>query len=185
VSGAGRGIGRPIALRLAELGADVRVNYWHREDGAKEVVAEVERRGRRGILLPGDVAEERVVEETVAKMTSTFGRIDFLVNNTGGSGGAKTDNPIDEAVVGDWNRVLSVNLTAEFLAPRAVAPVMLRQRSGRVRSTPGVVFPTQNIPGGGFYARARLIEWIRAERAVWTTARFHLRGNGRGPSLAR
>lgn len=166
MSGAGRGIGRAIALRLADLGADVGVNYWHSEDGAKEVVAEVERRGCRGILLPGDVAEKRVVDEVVAKMTSTFGRIDFLVNNAGGSSGSKTDNPIDEAVVADWNRVLAVNLTAAFLATRAVAPVMLRQRSGRIVNISSICAVTGDCGPAYSAAKAGLLGLTR-HSAVW------------------
>jgi 3-oxoacyl-[acyl-carrier protein] reductase len=166
VTGAGRGIGRAIAVHLADLGADVGINYWHSEDGAKEVVAEIERRGRRGVLLPGDVAEEPVVEGIVSKLMASFGRIDFLVNNAGGSGGAQSDNPIDSAVLGDWNRILSSNLTAAFLCTRYVAPVMLRQRSGRIVNISSVCAVTGDCGPAYTAAKAGMLGLTR-HSAVW------------------
>jgi 3-oxoacyl-[acyl-carrier protein] reductase len=166
VTGGGRGIGRAIALRLADLGADVGVNYWHSEDGAKKVVDEIQRRGRRAVLLPGDVADELAVQEIVGKVTSAFGRIDFLVNNAGGYGGASTDNPIDDAIVGDWNRVIAVNLTAAFLTTRAVAPVMLRQRSGRVVNISSICAMTGDCGPAYCAAKAGMLGLTR-HSAVW------------------
>jgi 3-oxoacyl-[acyl-carrier protein] reductase len=166
VTGAGRGIGRAIALALADLGADVGINYWHSEDGAKEVLAEIERRGRRGVLLPGDVAKEPVVEGIVSKLMATWGRIDFLVNNAGGAGGAKSDHPIDAAILADWNRVLSSNLTAAFLCTRHVAPPMLKQKSGRIVNISSICAVTGDCGPAYTAAKAGLLGLTR-HSAVW------------------
>jgi 3-oxoacyl-[acyl-carrier protein] reductase len=166
VTGAGGGIGRAIAIHLADLGADVGVNYWHQETGATEVVAEIGRRGRNAILLPGDVGDEHVVEESVQKMTGKFGRIDFLVNNAGGAGGAATDNPVDSAKLDDWNRLLTSNLTSAFLCTRHVAPHMLRQRSGRIVNISSICGITGDCGPAYCAAKAGLLGLTR-HSAVW------------------
>jgi 3-oxoacyl-[acyl-carrier protein] reductase len=166
VTGAGGGIGRAIAVHLAELGADVGVNYWHNEAGAAEVAKEVERRGGRCVLLPGDIANETVVVGAVGKMMSAFGRIDFLVNNAGGSGGAATDNPIDAANLGDWNRLLASNLTSAFLCTRHVAPPMLARRAGRIVNISSICAVTGDCGPAYCAAKAGLLGLTR-HSAVW------------------
>jgi 3-oxoacyl-[acyl-carrier protein] reductase len=163
VTGAGRGIGRAIALHLADLGADVGVNFWHSMDGANEVVQEIAKRGQRAILLPGDVAERKVVEGIVRTMESTFGRIDFLVNN---AGGGRSDKPIDEAFLADWDRVLGSNLTAAFLCTRYAAPVMLRQRCGRIVNISSICALTGDCGPAYTSAKAGLLGLTRSS-AVW------------------
>jgi 3-oxoacyl-[acyl-carrier protein] reductase len=166
VTGASRGIGRAIVLRLAELGANLGVNYWHRESDAKRVLEEIERRGGRGLLLPGDVADETVVKEIVTRTTDTFGRVDFVVNNAGGGGGAETDNPIDTALLGDWNRVLASNLTSAFLSTRHVAPQMLRQRSGRIVNISSICAETGDCGPAYCAAKSGMLGLTR-HSAVW------------------
>jgi len=163
VTGAGRGIGRAIALHLADLGANVGVNYWHSEAGAKEVVEQIERRGLQGLLLPGDVASEAAVEGMAKKMVDTFGRIDFLVNN---AGGGETDNPVDIAALADWDRVLASNLTAAFLCTRHVAPHMLRQRRGRIVNISSICALTGDCGPAYTSAKAGLLGLTR-HSAVW------------------
>ncbi|MGA8543470.1 MAG: SDR family NAD(P)-dependent oxidoreductase [Thermoplasmata archaeon] len=166
VTGAGRGIGRAIALHLADLGADVGVNYWHSEEGAKEVVAEIEGRGHRALLLPGDVASESVVKGIVQKVTNELGRVDFLVNNAGGAGGADRDDPIDVENLSDWDRVIASNLTAAFLCTRNVAPQMLRQRSGRIVNISSICALTGDCGPAYSAAKAGLLGLTR-HSAVW------------------
>lgn len=132
VTGAGGGIGRATAIRLAALGANVGVNYWHNEKGAKETVGEVERLGRRAVLLPGDAGAESDVRRIARFALESLGPIDFLVNNAGGGEGAKGDDPIDIADFGDWNRILASNLGSTFLCTRHFAPGMVERRSGRI-----------------------------------------------------
>ncbi len=132
VTGGTSGIGQAIALRLATLGANVAINYWHHRDGAEAVAQQIKALGRQAPLLPGDFGDEATVRDSVALARSTLGSIDFLVNNAGGAGGAESDEPIDVANFLDWNRLLLSNLGTAFLCTRYVAPVMQAHRSGRI-----------------------------------------------------
>ncbi|MGA8511507.1 MAG: SDR family NAD(P)-dependent oxidoreductase [Thermoplasmata archaeon] len=132
VTGGATGIGRAIVLRLAALGANVGINYWHHREEAESVVRMIEAQGRKAMLLPGDMGEEASVRESVALAKSSLGTIDFLVNNAGGSGGASSDEPIDVANYDDWGRLLRSNLGSAFLCTRYVAPIMQGQKSGRI-----------------------------------------------------
>jgi len=132
VTGGGHGIGRAIALRLAQLGADVGINYWKGSDDANATAEFVRQAGRTGLLLPGDVGSEEDVERMVETAAQKFGKLDFLVNNAGGMGGADTDSTIDTASFKDWNRLLASNLNSTFLCTRYVSPLMLRAKSGRI-----------------------------------------------------
>jgi 3-oxoacyl-[acyl-carrier protein] reductase len=166
ITGAGGGIGRAIAIHLAELGADIGVNYWHQESGAKSVVAEIERLGRRGLLFPGDVSREEVVTHITDRMTAELGRLDFLINNAGGAGGAETDNPIDASNLPDWNRLIASNLTSAFLCIRQAAPIMLAQRGGRIVNISSICALTGDCGPAYCAAKAGLLGLTR-HAAVW------------------
>ena len=132
VTGAGTGIGAAIATRLAQLGADVGICYWRSDEGARGVAEEIAGLGRKGVLLRADLGSEEEVRSTVVEAERELGGIDFLVNNAGGAGGSHTDAPIDQADFGDFNRLVASNLGSTFLCSRYVAPIMLRQRAGRI-----------------------------------------------------
>jgi len=132
VTGAAHGIGRGIAVRLAQLGANVGINYWKSEKDAGITAGLVHRAGGTEILLPGDVGSEDDVRRIVEAALEKFGRLDFLVNNAGGAGGADTDSPIDQANYKDWARLLASNLTSAFLCTRYVSPGMLKAKAGRI-----------------------------------------------------
>lgn len=132
VTGAAHGIGRSIALRLAQLGANVGLNYWSSEDVAKATAQEIEATGQQALLLHGNVGSEDDVRRIVSTAHQKFGSLDFLVNNAGGAGGAKTDSPIDVAVFEDWTRLLASNLNSTFLCTRYVSPFMLEAKSGKI-----------------------------------------------------
>jgi 3-oxoacyl-[acyl-carrier protein] reductase len=166
VTGAGGGIGRAIAIRLAELGADLGVNYWHQESGARAVVREIERRGRRGVLLPGDMADDDTASKLTRRMVEEFGRLDFLVNNAGGAGGAETDDPIDASNLPDWNRLIASNLTSAFLCIRHAAPIMLAQRGGRIVNISSICALTGDCGPAYCSAKAGLLGLTR-HSAVW------------------
>jgi 3-oxoacyl-[acyl-carrier protein] reductase len=163
VTGAGHGIGRAIAVHLADLGADVGINYRRSESAAKDVVEEVKQRGRRALLLPGDVGVEASVKEIVKTATAEFGRIDFVVNN---AGGGDRDDPIDVARFEDWNQVISQNLTSSFLCTRHVAPQMLRQRCGRIVNISSICALTGDCGPAYCAAKAGLMGLTR-HSAVW------------------
>ena len=132
VTGAAHGIGRAIALRLAQLGANVAVNYWTSEEDAKATAAEISGTGRKCLLAQGDVGAEEDVRRIVSAVHEEFGTLDFLVNNAGGEGGARTDSSIDTANYADWLRLVASNLSSTFLCTRYAAPIMLRQRAGKI-----------------------------------------------------
>jgi glucose 1-dehydrogenase len=115
VTGASSGIGRAIAIALGEAGADVAINYVAGEEKAQEACAEIRRRGARAMALKADVSDETQVEAMFARMIEEFGTIDVLVNNAG----LQQDAPFEELTLAQWNKVLGVNLTGQFLCARA------------------------------------------------------------------
>jgi glucose 1-dehydrogenase len=114
VTGASSGIGRAVALALGEAGADVVVNYASGADKAMALVAEIEAKGSRAIAVRGDVSDEPQVLAMFAQMKREFGTIDILVNNAG----LQQDAPFHELTLAQWNRVIGVNLTGQFLCSR-------------------------------------------------------------------
>jgi glucose 1-dehydrogenase len=114
VTGASSGIGRAIALSLAEAGADVALNYVTDEDKAQSLAEDIRARGVRALALRADVAEEAQVQAMFRTMLGELGTIDILVNNAG----LQQDAPFDEMTLAQWNRVLGVNLTGQFLCAR-------------------------------------------------------------------
>ena len=115
VTGASSGIGRAIALALAEAGADVLINYASGADAAREAVNLIAQQGGRAEVFGADVANETEVEAMFAYATATFGTVDILVNNAG----LQQDAPIDQLTLAQWNKVIGVNLTGQFLCSRA------------------------------------------------------------------
>lgn len=115
VTGGSSGIGRACAIALAEAGADVAVNYAGNKTKADEVVSIIEAAGRRGTAVQADVSQEAEVEAMFSGIIESFGTVDILVNNAG----IQLDAPIDEMTLDQWQRVLGVNLTGQFLCSRA------------------------------------------------------------------
>lgn len=150
VTGASRGIGRAIALALAQSGADVAVNYSGNEAKALEVVAEAERLGRKAVAIRANVADVEEVEQMVAHVLDTFGKLDILVNNAG----ITRDNLIMRLKEDDWKQVIDTNLSGVFYCTKAVTRSMMKQRSGRIINISSVVGVTGNA-GQANYAAAK------------------------------
>jgi len=115
VTGAGAGIGREIALSLAQFGADVLVNYASSTSGAEATVREIRSAGGQAFAFKADVSDEAAVEAMFARMFEEYGTIDILVNNAG----LQQDAPFDQMSLAQWNQVIGVNLTGQFLCARA------------------------------------------------------------------
>ncbi|MBI4302790.1 MAG: 3-oxoacyl-[acyl-carrier-protein] reductase [Chloroflexi bacterium] len=150
VTGSGRGIGRVIALRLAEAGADVVVNDVGDASGANSVVAEIKAMNRKGLAILADVSSSVEVGKMVDEAIAAFGKIDILVNNAG----ITRDQLIMRMTDEDWEKVLNVNLKSVFFCSRAVVRHMMKQRWGRIVSIASIVGIVGN-PGQANYASAK------------------------------
>ena len=128
VTGASRGIGRAIALRLAAAGADVAVNYVRNETAANEVVAEIEGLGRRALPCRADVRELEAVAEMVSCTAENLGGLDILVNNAGVVRDQYLAFMKDEA----WDEVMDVSLKGAYRLSKLAVKLMLKGRWGRI-----------------------------------------------------
>ena len=140
VTGASRGIGRAVALKLASEGAKVAINYAGSQGKAEEVKAEIEKLGGEAILVQANVADSAAVEEMVAKVVEAFGTIDILVNNAGITRDGLLARMKDE----DFEAVVDTNLKGVFYCTKAVAKLMMKKRSGRIVNMASVVGLTGN-----------------------------------------
>ena len=114
VTGANSGIGKGIAIALAHAGADVVVNFVSNEEVAQQVVEEASRGGSRVNALKADISDEAQVQAMFKRMIEDFGTIDILVNNAG----LQQDAPFEDMTLEQWNKVIGVNLTGQFLCSR-------------------------------------------------------------------
>ena len=114
VTGGSSGIGKAVAIELGKAGADVVVNYLRGEEKAQEVVAEIEKSGSRAFAYQADMSQEDQVAAMFEKMIAEMGTIDILINNAG----LQQDAPFDAMTLDQWNRVINVNLTGQFLCAR-------------------------------------------------------------------
>ncbi|HUO35823.1 MAG TPA: SDR family NAD(P)-dependent oxidoreductase [Candidatus Acidoferrum sp.] len=128
VTGAGKRMGRAIALRLALEGADVVVNYAQSKDGAEETAKEIQALGRRALVAQADVSRKADVERLFAATDSAFGRLDILVNNAGMFFAADFMELTEE----QWDLILNTNLKSQFLCAQAAARLMKRAGRGRI-----------------------------------------------------
>lgn len=150
VTGASRGIGRAIALTLAEAGADVVVNYAGSEAAAEEVVREIEAMGRKSFKLRANVGSADEAEEMVKQTIEAYGRLDILVNNAG----ITRDNLIMRMKEEEFDQVINTNLKGVFNCIKAVTRPMMKQRSGRIINISSVVGVLGN-PGQANYVAAK------------------------------
>lgn len=165
VTGAGQGLGKEMALALAEAGADVAVVDL-RLDTAEATAAEVHALGRRALALPADVSRQDQVRGLARRILDEWGRVDILVNNAGIS----RHTPSHTMALPDWQAVLDVNVTGVFLCCQAFAPGMMARRWGRivnVASMSGLIV-NRDVPQAPYYAsKAGVIMLTKALAAEW------------------
>jgi 3-oxoacyl-[acyl-carrier protein] reductase len=128
ITGGSRGVGRATALRLAEAGANVVVNYLKNEEKANEVIEICERKGAKAIAVQGDVSKWGDASNIAKTALDTFGRIDLLVLNAGIWAGA----PIEEMSEELWNKVINTNLKSAWAMSKVCVPAMKRQESASI-----------------------------------------------------
>ncbi|MGM7689087.1 3-oxoacyl-[acyl-carrier-protein] reductase [Staphylococcus felis] len=142
VTGASRGIGRSIALQLADEGYTVAVNYAGSKDKAEAVVNEIKEKGVDAVAIQANVANGDEVKAMVKDVVKTFGSLDVLVNNAG----ITRDNLLMRMKEQEWDDVIDTNLKGVFNCIQKVTPQMLKQRSGRIINLSSVVGAVGN-PG--------------------------------------
>jgi 3-oxoacyl-[acyl-carrier protein] reductase len=135
VTGGSRGIGRAIALRLAEMGAKVAINYVSNPDAAQEVVEAIAALGGEAKHYKFDVADTKSVNDSIANIIEDFGRLDILVNNAG----ITRDGLLMKMKEESWDQVLDTNLKGAFNCTKAVTRPMMKQRWGRIINISSVI----------------------------------------------
>ncbi|WP_265765468.1 3-oxoacyl-[acyl-carrier-protein] reductase [Fodinibius salsisoli] len=150
VTGGSRGIGRAIALTLAELGADVAITFASSEEAANEVKNEMTSKGVRAKALQADAVDLEKAEEVIAELTEDWEKIDILVNNAG----ITRDNLILRMKEEQWDQVINTNLKSIFNYSKAVAKPMMRNRGGSIINISSVVGLSGNA-GQSNYAASK------------------------------
>jgi 3-oxoacyl-[acyl-carrier protein] reductase len=148
VTGASRGIGRAIAIALAEAGADVVVNYRTRKAAAKETCTAVHQAGSRALAVKANVGRAAAVARMVATIDLELGPVDILVNNAG----IVSAKPLAEISERDWQEMIAVNLTSAFLVTQQVLPGMRARGWGRIIMISSVAAQTGGITGPHYAA---------------------------------
>jgi 3-oxoacyl-[acyl-carrier protein] reductase len=159
VTGASRGIGRAVALRLAREGVAVAINYVSNEGAAREAVSLVEASGGRAAALRADVSVVSEAEGLVDGVLSHFGRLDILVNNAG----ITRDTLLLRMGEQEWDAVLTTNLKSAYACTRAALRSMLRRRHGRIINISSVAGLMGNAGQANYSAsKAGLLGFTRA-----------------------
>ncbi|HHM3332863.1 TPA: 3-oxoacyl-[acyl-carrier-protein] reductase [Staphylococcus aureus] len=150
VTGASRGIGRSIALQLAEEGYNVAVNYAGSKEKAEAVVEEIKAKGVDSFAIQANVADADEVKAMIKEVVSQFGSLDVLVNNAG----ITRDNLLMRMKEQEWDDVIDTNLKGVFNCIQKATPQMLRQRSGAIINLTSVVGAVGN-PGQANYVATK------------------------------
>ncbi|MFJ5791362.1 3-oxoacyl-[acyl-carrier-protein] reductase [Lysinibacillus sp. NPDC097162] len=148
VTGASRGIGRAIALKLADEGAKVIVNYSGSQAKAEEVVAAIQANGGEALAVQASVSKTEEVTALMDAAVKTFGSLDILVNNAG----ITRDNLLMRMKEDEWDDVLNTNLKGVFLCTKAVTRQMMKQRAGRIINISSIVGVAGNAGQANYVA---------------------------------
>jgi len=181
VTGGSRGIGRAIALALAEEGADVAVNYVSSETPAKQVVEQIHKIGRKAILAKADVADFPDTFRMAQDVLKEFGHLDILINNAGISSD-KTFVKMDHA---SWRKVLAINLDGVFNCTKVFIDQMIKQNYGRVVNITSVIGQIGNFGQANYAASKAGVAAMTKSLAKELAAKggrpgLHGNGNDRG-----
>jgi NAD(P)-dependent dehydrogenase (short-subunit alcohol dehydrogenase family) len=141
VTGAGRGIGKVLALTLAEAGCDVALFGLHRKN-LEEVAVEVRKYGVRSLVLEGDVSKKADVQKAFSAVAKDFGRLDICVNNAGIS----MQKPVEDMPEEDWDRIMDINMKGVFLCSQEAARLMIPRKSGSIINIGSISARTVNVP---------------------------------------
>src|SRR5215831_13830436 len=188
VTGASSGIGKAIAESLAEAGAEVVVNYASGMEKALELVKQIQSRGGRAIAIRADVSDEMQVQAMFKQAIAELGTIDILINNAG----LQQDAPFHELSLAQWNRVIGVNLTGQFLCAReAVREFMRRGVKPEVSCAAGKIICVSSvhevIPWAGHvnYAASKGGVMLMMKSIAQEVAPYRIRVNSIAPGAIR
>lgn len=148
ITGAGRGIGRAIALQFAEHGAKLVLNYRSSVAQVEELLSSIKMRGGEAIAVQADVSREEDAKRLISEAVSSFGRLDVLVNNAG----ITKDNLLMRMSEEEFSSVVDTNLKGTFFCIKHAATVMLKQRSGKIVNIASVSGITGNIGQANYSA---------------------------------
>ncbi|SHH96425.1 3-oxoacyl-[acyl-carrier-protein] reductase [Clostridium collagenovorans DSM 3089] len=135
VTGAGRGIGKAIALKLADLGASIALNYRTHNEDIDKLAKEIEDKNVKVLLVQGDVSDFNQCSDMIKKVNNELGRIDILVNNAG----ITKDGLLMRMKEEDFDKVIDINLKGTFNCIKHVTPIMMKQREGRIINLSSVI----------------------------------------------
>lgn len=182
VTGASRGLGQAIAMALAEAGADVVITFNVNADMAEKTAMEVEKFGRKAIVVKVDVSKSNEVNQLIEKTVRAFGRIDILVNNAG----INKRVPAEQMSENDWRKVINVDLTGVFLCSQAAGREMIKQKSGKIiniASISGMIANNRITQTAYCAAKAGVILFTKALAMEW--AKYNIRVNSISPGWMR
>ena len=137
ITGGGTGLGREIALQLAQEGMAIAVNYSRSQQEAEETMAELQKFGVTAQTVQADVSKRDQVREMIATVDRQFGRLDLLINNAGTTRFIPM-NDLDAVTEDDWDDLMAVNVKGAFMAAQAVAPIMRRNGGGQIINTSSI-----------------------------------------------
>jgi 3-oxoacyl-[acyl-carrier protein] reductase len=177
VTGAGRGMGRATALRLARDGAAVAVNDIS-ADWASAVAAEIEALGGQALAYAGDITDELQVKALVAAVVGRFGTVDILVNN---AGILRPTSPLETIPLDEWELMMAVNVRGVFLCTKAVLPIMKARRSGKIVNVSSSAGRSTSTFGGAHYTTAKAAVLGLTRHTARECAPFNINVNAVAP----
>jgi NAD(P)-dependent dehydrogenase (short-subunit alcohol dehydrogenase family) len=181
VTGARRGIGKTIALALAEAGADVGLCDLVLEDGQLQAVAqEILALGRRSLFARADTRRKSDVDGLVERVIGELGRIDILVNNAG----IAINSPILDMAEEDWDRILDIDLKGYFLCSQAAGRKMVQQKAGTIINLASQ-FAFRVTPGMGAYSIAKAGVVMLTRTLAQELGKFGIRANAIAPGMVK
>lgn len=170
ITGAGRGLGRSIALALAEAGADVALAS-RTENELADTAREIEKICRRALVIPTDITRADHVQKLIEETRSRLGRLDILINNAGVS----LEKPLTETTEEEWDRVMGINLKGPFLCCRAAGRHFIAQKSGKVINVVSGMGEKGYQDSSAFSAsKGGLIQLTRALAQEWAPHNIHV-----------